>query len=175
MSYDSNDQSTPVTNPQTDLNPQFSSDGASPTGWSEARNLLEQASIYWLVTVRPEGKPHVTPLFAVWLDGALYFCTGPTERKARNLADNPHCVIITGCNVLEGRDVVVEGDAVIVADQAVLNAVAAQYASKYKWHYDVRDGAFYGEGGRAEVYRVTPSTGYAFGKGDTFSQTRYRF
>jgi hypothetical protein len=175
MSKNNTDHRARTAEPLTDLHPQFSSDGASPLPWPEARNLLEQASIYWLVTVRPEGRPHVTPLFAVWLADAIYFCTGPTERKARNLADSPHCVIITGCNVLDGHDLTVEGDALRVTDDAGLKAVAAQYASKYNWRYEIRDGAFYGEGGRAEVYRVAPTTAFSFGKGDTFSQTRYRF
>ena len=45
--------------------------------------------MYWLSTVRPDGRPHVTPLMSVWLEGALYFCTGPDERKAKNLVRNP--------------------------------------------------------------------------------------
>jgi uncharacterized pyridoxamine 5'-phosphate oxidase family protein len=175
MAKNNGNQRAQAGGPRTDLHPQFSSDGASPTPWPEARNLLEQASIYWLATVRPEGRPHVTPLFAVWLTDAIYFCTGPTERKAHNLVDNPHCVIITGCNVIEGHDLIIEGDAQKVTDEADLNAVAARYASKYNWRYEIRDGAFYGEGGRAEVYRVAPTTAFSFGKGDTFSQTRYRF
>lgn len=161
--------------PVTDLHPQFSSEGATATSWMEAQDLLEKASIYWLSTVRPDGRPHVTPLFAVWLDSAIYFSTGPEERKARNLSDNPHCVFTTGCNVVEGVDVVVEGDAVKVSDDATLRAVAGAFASKYGWHYEVREGAFYGEGGRAEVYRTAPSTAFGFGKGDVFSQTRWRF
>src|SRR5437762_867021 len=107
-------------NPVVELHPQFSSDGATPTPWAVARELLEKASIYWLVTVRPDGRPHVTPLFAVWLEGVLYFCTGPTERKAKNMLSNSHCVITTGCNVIEGLDLVVEGDAVKVDDEARL-------------------------------------------------------
>jgi general stress protein 26 len=161
--------------PVTELHSQFSSKGATPTPWSEARNLLERASIYWLVTVRPDGRPHVTPLFAVWLQDVLYFSTGPTERKAQNMLSNSHCVVTTGCNVIEGVDLVIEGDAVKVSDESMLQAVAAGYASKYDWHYEVRDGAFYGDGGRAEVYEVAPTTMFAFGKGDLFSQTRYRF
>jgi len=39
----------------------------------------------------------------------------------------------------------------------------------------VRDGAFEHEGGTALVCRVAPSTAFGFGKGDTFSQTRFRF
>ena len=125
--------------------------------------------------MRPDGRPHVTPLFAVWLDGALYFCTGQGERKAKNLVGNPHCVITTGCNVLEGFDLVVEGEAVQVRNESKLQRVAEGYASKYDWHYTIRDSAFYGEGGRAEVYEVGPTTAFGFGKGEMSSQTRWRF
>jgi len=161
--------------PVTELDEQFSSEGATPTGWKEAQELLEKASIYWLSTVHPDGRPHVTPLFAVWLEGSIYFSTGPEERKAKNLVDNLHCVVTTGCNVIEGLDVIVEGDAEKVSDDATLKAVAEVFATKYDWHYEVRKGALYGEGGRAEVYRVAPVTAFGFGKGDTFSQTRWRF
>ncbi len=161
--------------PATELHPQFSSDGATPTPWPEARILLEKASIYWLVTVRPDGRPHVTPLFALWLEDVLYFSTGPTERKAQNMVSNPHCVVTTGCNMIEGVDLVVEGDAAKVKDEKRLRVLADGFETKYNWHYEVRDGAFYGEGGRAEVYEVAPTTLFAFGKGAVFSQTRYRF
>jgi general stress protein 26 len=161
--------------PAAELDTRFSSDDATPTPWSEARERLEKAQVYWLTTVRPDGRPHVTPLISIWMDDELYFCTGPGERKARNLAANSHCVIITGCNALdEGLDLVIEGDAEKVNDETTLERVAERYASKYDWHYTVRDGAFHGEGGLALVYEVTPTTAFGFGKG-TFSQTRWRF
>jgi len=125
--------------PVAELEPQFSSDGATPTPWAVGRRNLEEAKIYWLATVRPDGRPHVTPLLAVWLDRALYFCTGPSERKAKNLAHNSHCTITTGCNVLDGLNVrvpsgtVVEGEAVRVSDEANLQRLANLYASKYDW------------------------------------------
>ena len=65
-----------------ELNSQFSSDKATPIPWAEGHERLEGAEVYWISTVRPDGRPHVTPLLSVWLDGALYFCTGPDERKA---------------------------------------------------------------------------------------------
>jgi nitroimidazol reductase NimA-like FMN-containing flavoprotein (pyridoxamine 5'-phosphate oxidase superfamily) len=167
-----------VEDPAAELEPQFSSDGATPTPWAEARECLEKAGVYWLTTVRPDGRPHVTPLVSVWLDGALYFCTGPGERKARNLIHNPHCVITTGCNALsEDLDLVVEGDAVKVSDEARLRRVADRFASKYgpPFQFTVRDGAFYGEGGPALGYEVAPATAFGFGRGDSFSQTRWRF
>jgi hypothetical protein len=161
--------------PAAELQPDFSSEGAAPTPWAEARERLEKAEVYWLTTVRPDGRPHVTPLYCVWLEGALFFCTGPGERKAKNLARSAHCILTTGCNVIEGLDLVVEGDALKVSDEARLQRVAGRFAAKYGWHYTVRDGAFYGEGGLALVYEVAPATAFGFGKGESFSQTRWRF
>jgi general stress protein 26 len=110
------------------------------------REILKKAKVYWLSSVHPDGRPHVTPIAAVWLDDALYFSTGQTERKAKNLGLNPHCVITTGCNVLEGLDLVVEGDAVRVRDETRLQRLADGYAAKYDqlFRFTVRDGAFYG-------------------------------
>lgn len=162
--------------PIAELQQQFSSDEAAPTLWAAALPRLEQAEVYWLSTVRPDGRPHVTPLIAIWLDGTLYFCTGPSERKAKNLAHNAHCVITTGCNSLsEVLDLVVEGEAAQVSDETRLQRLADLYAAKYDWPFTVRDGAFYGDGGRALVFAVTPTTAFGFGKGEPFSQTRWRF
>jgi nitroimidazol reductase NimA-like FMN-containing flavoprotein (pyridoxamine 5'-phosphate oxidase superfamily) len=159
------------------LDARYSGEGAAPTEWAQARRSLQDAAVYWLSTVRPDRHPHVTPLLSVWLDDALHFCTGPHERKARNLEINPHVVLTTGSNVLnEGLDLVVEGDAVTVRDEATLHRIADAYEAKYgpDWHFDVRDGAFHHEGGQAVVYRVAPTTVFGFGKG-RFSQTRWRF
>jgi hypothetical protein len=167
-----------ATEPVAELDARYSSEGAGPTEWGEAQQGLERAELYWLSTVRPDGRPHVTPLIAVWRDGALYFTTGPAERKAKNLASNPHVVVTTGCNRLnEGLDLVVQGDAVRVTDGATLRPVAEAYESKYgsDWHFDVRDGAsHHPDGGEAHVFEVAPVTAFGFGKGE-FSQTRWRF
>lgn len=163
--------------PTTELDARFSIDDATPTEWAEGRRRLEEAELYWLSTVRPDGRPHVTPLLSVWLEGASYFCTGPEERKAINLAHNRHCILMTGCNALdEGLDLVVEGDAVRVAEDAKLRPIASAYESKYgsDWHFDVRDGAFHHEAGHALVYEVMPSVAFGFRKGE-YSQTRWRF
>jgi hypothetical protein len=166
-----------VKEPVADLHRGFSSPDATATPWTQARTQLEQAEIFWLSTVRPDGRPHVTPLISVWVGGALYFSTGPTERKARNLESNPHCVLTTGCDTIgEGLDLVVEGDAVRLTDEPTLRRVADAYAAKYgePFVYTVRDGAFHGEGGQALVFEVRPVKAFGFGKGDTFSQTRWR-
>ena len=73
----------------------------------------------------------MTPLLGVWLDGALYFCTGSNERKAKNLGQNPQCVLTTGPNTLVGLDLVVEREAAQVSDKIELRAVADAYEAKY--------------------------------------------
>jgi len=165
--------------PTNELDARFSSDDAVPSRWSDARDRLRDASIYWLTTVRTDGRPHVTPLIAVWLDEALYFCTGPTEQKAKNLVENTSCVLTTGTNAMdEGLDVVLEGDAVRVRDRATLARLADAYERKYgsTWRFGVGDEAFLnGEHGEALVFEVTPTKVLGFGKGEPFSQTRWRF
>jgi hypothetical protein len=59
---------------------------ATPASWAEARGRLADADLNWLATVRPDGLPHLVPILAVWVDGALHFVASPTFRKARNLA-----------------------------------------------------------------------------------------
>ena len=163
---------------KTSLDQRYSAPDAAPTDWSHAEQHLRQAELYWISTVRPDGRPHVTPLIAVWSDGALYFCTGAEERKALNLSENPHCVLTTGNDDLtDGLDLVVEGDAVAVRDDRRLRKLAGEWADKYgeDWHFDVRDGAFqHSDGGAALVFEVRPATVFGFAK-DPYAQTRYRF
>jgi len=164
--------------PRTELDARYGSDGAQPTSWSEACRELSTAEIYWATTIRRDGRPHVTPLIAVWVDDALYFTTGPEEQKARNLHADSRCIITTGCNAFDtGLDLVVEGDAVNERDDTTLQRIADAFESKYgsDWHFDVEDGGFRHEPGVAEVYEVEPSVAYAFGRGEQFSHTRFCF
>jgi len=171
------DHATAVVQPVTELDARYSDPGATPVPWSEALEEVREAEIYWLSTVRPDGRPHVTPLIAVWLDGAIHFCTGPAEQKARNLAANPHCTLTTGCHIYaEGLDVMIDGDAVRVLDDVALQSVADEFEAAYgpDWHFEVRDGAFHHDGGSAHVFRVEPVTAHSYRRGE-FSQTRHRF
>lgn len=163
--------------PVTNIDPRFSDPNAIATEWAETRRVLETAELFWISTVRADGRPHVTPLVAVWLDGAIHFSTGAAEQKFMNLRGNPHVILITGCNNWDrGLDVVVEGDAVQLTDDDILKRLAAVWATKWdgRWQFQVRDGAFQAEDGTALVFSVTPTKILAFAKG-TFSHTRHQF
>lgn len=98
--------------------------------WSHVEQRLTEAKHYWLCTVRPNGRPHAVPKWAVYLNGKLYFDGSPETRHARNIAENPHLVV----HLESGEDVViVEG----VAKESgkptpeLAAQIARAYAQKY--------------------------------------------
>jgi nitroimidazol reductase NimA-like FMN-containing flavoprotein (pyridoxamine 5'-phosphate oxidase superfamily) len=102
--------------------------GLLPWKWAEDR--LKKSHNYWIATTRPDGRPHVMVVWALWLDRALYFSTGSQSRKAQNLAANPKCVM---CTDRAEQAVIVEGVAERVRDQAKLRQVLALYERKYDY------------------------------------------
>jgi general stress protein 26 len=167
------------------LDQRFSDPGTQATPWETTREVLESAQMFWLTTVRADGRPHVTPLVAVWQDDALHFCTGPEEQKALNLAANPNVALTTGSDQWDqGLDVIVEGRAERVTDRPTLERLAAAWATKWtgQWRFHPTDAGFAHDAGGpphedetkavAYVYEVKPSKVLAFGKGG-FTQTRY--
>ncbi|HET6869973.1 MAG TPA: pyridoxamine 5'-phosphate oxidase family protein [Solirubrobacteraceae bacterium] len=163
--------------PSTELDTRFSEPGAQPTSWPDTLEAIRQAEIFWISTVRADGRPHVTPLVAVWLDDALHFSTGAGEQKALNLSSNPRVALVTGANDWQsGLDVVVEGEAVRVTDPEQLKRLAAAWAQKWdgRWRYSVSGDRFRHEVGSALVFAVRPAKVLAFAKG-SFSHARHRF
>jgi hypothetical protein len=142
------------------------------TPWAAARRALEVAKLYWLSTVRRDGRPHVVPVWGVWLDDTLIFSTSPASLKARNLANNPRCAVsVPG----EALDLAIEGE-LSTCDDAVLQRAAALYSQKYDFPVAARDGGFYnrdGHGGPAFVVR--PLKAFGFGDPSAFSATRWVF
>jgi|tagenome__1003787_1003787.scaffolds.fasta_scaffold20502559_2 hypothetical protein len=161
----------------TTIDRRFSAPEAEPTPWVAVLQALEGAELYWLSTVRADGRPHVTPLIGLWHEGAMHFCTGLDEQKARNLEREPRVALTTGTNAwASGLDVVVEGTVVRVSETADLQAVADAYEAKYGsvWRFEVGDGVLTGQGAAgAGVFRVVASKVLAFAK-DPHAQTTYR-
>lgn len=175
-----------MNNPVPQLDSRFSEPNAQATPWETTHQALEAAQLFWITTVRSDGRPHVTPLVAVWTDETLYFSTGPTEQKWLNLTSNPHVVLTTGCDHWDhGLDVMVEGQARRVTDRATLERLAAAWATKWdgQWQYQVTDTGFAhgstpaqetgsSDPGEDHVFAVKPTKIITFTRGG-FSQTRY--
>jgi hypothetical protein len=140
-------------------------DGMLPWSWAEER--LIRSHDYWCATTWPDGRPHVMPVWAVWLDDALWFSSAPTSRKARNLAHDPRCVLTTD-DALE--PVVLEGVAAPVTELSVVETFTAAANAKYETDYAVD---FYVKNA---LFRVEPAWAFALSEErfDT-SPTRWRF
>ena len=163
--------------PTPKFDPRFSNPAAGATPWPDVAAALERAELYWLTTVRADGRPHVTPLIGVVHDGAVHFCTGLREQKFRNLEHSPQVAVTTGVNTwAKGLDVVVEGAAVRLSDRGDLQRLADAYEAKYGsvWHFDVGDGVFGSGEDAAAVFRIEPAKVIAFAK-EPHGQTAYRF
>ncbi len=103
-------------------------DGLLP--WSFASQQLAAARNYWVSTTRPDGRPHATPVWGVWLNETLYFGAEAGSVKVRNLAANPALLV----HLESGDDVVIlEGEAewLAAADPTLWARVADDYAAKY--------------------------------------------
>lgn len=118
--------------------------------WSWATERLAKAHTYWVATTRSDGAPHVMPVWGVWLDDAFCFSTGSQSRKARNLAENPRCVI--SCEVDEAQ-IIVEGVAEVMIGSELNRRFAKAYGPKYEWDM---------EGLNEPVYAVRASVVFGF-------------
>ncbi|KQR16261.1 pyridoxamine 5'-phosphate oxidase family protein [Cellulomonas sp. Leaf334] len=173
------------TGPTGVIDPRYGDATATAPPWGEIERRLAAAQLYWIVSVRADGRPHAVPLVGVWHDGSFAFCTGPHEQKTRNLDADPHVAVTTGSTGAGGWDsgveLVVEGSAVRVTEPDALQTLADAWLAKYgdDWAFDVHGDRFVERsesGGGSEgawVYRVVPAKVLAFGGGH--GQTAYRF
>ena len=158
------------------------SEATEPVSWQQVRDALTAAELYWLTTVRRDGRPHITPLVGAWIDDMFVFCTGPEEQKAQNLNHSASVAVTTGVNTWnDGLDVIVEGNAERDCGRETLTTLADVIREKYHgdWDFTPADDGFghtdeSGDSHIAYVYRVRPAKVLAFAK-SPHGQTRFRF
>jgi pyridoxine/pyridoxamine 5'-phosphate oxidase len=161
--------------------------GHDPIPWSRALRQLEATEksdtadapqTWWLSTVGPDGQAHTTGVGAWWAGDRFYFTSGARTRKSRNLAANPKCAIAVALGDL---DLVVEGTAAKVSDEATLERVAER-AREGGWPASVKDGALTAQYSAPsagpppwDVYVMTPHTAYGVATAEPHGATRWRF
>jgi PPOX class probable F420-dependent enzyme len=105
-------------------------DGVLP--WSFVVERMEKARNYWVSTTRPDGRPHATPVWGVWVEGRLIFGGGPDTRRAQNIAQNPQVSVH-----LESGDevVIIEGTATEIHDKTEMDKADDVYEVKYNMRH----------------------------------------
>ena len=143
---------------------------AETTPWSLALERLanpEPERTSWLATVRPDGGPHLMPIIAFWIEGAFHFVVGEGTRKGRNLAADDRCVIAIGSTKLPSMDVVAEGRAEPLTDEAAVRRIA-EVLSGNGWPLEVNGGQVHGPHAPTagpppySIYRMIPSKIFGF-------------
>jgi PPOX class probable F420-dependent enzyme len=98
--------------------------------WDWAEERLVAARNYWIATTRADGRPHVAPVWGIWLDGALLFGTNPESVKGRNIARDPRVV----AHLESGDEVVIlEGAITMLDDRERLDELERAYSAKYEF------------------------------------------
>lgn len=143
--------------------------GSGLIPWVEAQRRLTVSHDYWCATVRPDGRPHVMPVWGVWLEEQVWFSSSRRSRKARDLEADPRCTLTTDDAL---NPVVVDGVAVRVTDPGAIAAFLDAMNGKYDADLTIE---FLDPEVNAS-YAVHPSTMIALTHGDfPGSPTRWRF
>lgn len=86
--------------------------------------------IAWLATTRPDGQPHVVPVWFIWDGTEIVIVSQPGTQKVKNLARNPN-VSIALDDTKQGHDVVIlEGEATLTSGPPTSPRMQA-YLDKY--------------------------------------------
>ncbi len=153
---------------------------SQPLPWSAATAKLATGGWFWLATVRPDGAPHVMPVFAAWSDPVVYVASKESARKSRNLDADERCVLTTDTGDLH---LVVEGRARRVRDEAGLARASTAFEAIYSWPTEVTGelldaeyGAPTSGGPPYAVFAISPTKAFAFPTdGESATPTRWRF
>lgn len=121
--------------------------------WSWVDAQMAKSRNYWIASTRPDGRPHVAPVWGLWIDGTLYFGSDSQSRKARNLAANPNVVVH-----LESADdtVIIEGTIEsFKPDMPLAIRIAEAYGEKYPSFKPEPDT-------NTPIFRLNPKTVFAW-------------
>lgn len=127
----------------------------NPARWRAIEARLGRETEIWLATVRHDGRPHLVPLWFVWLDEKIYICTGSDTQKFVNLRGNQNVALSLPdpMNV-----VIIEGEA-HVANRQLIDPLADYFFNKYEWDFRYDDSADW------HLIEVTPFKILAWGDG----------
>jgi len=93
-----------------------------------SQRLNDEANI-WLATTRPDGRPHLVPIWFVWLDNEIYILTMLSSVKARNLFHNPHASIA----LESGNQPVIAECTARQVDAPYATELVGAFKRKYDW------------------------------------------
>jgi PPOX class probable F420-dependent enzyme len=96
---------------------------------------LRSEPIIWLSSTRPDGRPHLVPVWFLWDGATILIFSQPNTQKIRNLRQQP--AVMLALDAKEGSDVVlIEGQAILLDEPTAQVAPGAHYE---KYAQDLKD------------------------------------
>ena len=84
----------------------------------EMEEFLSECHVANLATLKREGSPHLAPLWYEYRDGRVYFITGESYVKVRNILRDPRVAVSVATDQEPYKYVVMEGNAEVTSEDA---------------------------------------------------------
>lgn len=127
----------------------------NPARWRAITARLSREETIWIATVRYDGRPHLVPIWYVWLEDKIYISTGADTQKFSNLHHNQNVAL----SLPDTASVIlIEGEA-HVADRTTVDVVAEYFYHKYEWDFRYDDSTNW------RLIEITPRKILAWGDG----------
>lgn len=108
-----------------------------PARWRAIEARLGREMTIWIATVRDDGRPHLTPVWFVWLDKRVFIAIGADSVKFANLRLNQTVSLALPDTE---RVIILEGEA-HSAERGVSEKLAEYFFNKYEWDFRYDDTA----------------------------------
>jgi uncharacterized pyridoxamine 5'-phosphate oxidase family protein len=127
----------------------------NPARWRAMEARLGRELEIWMATVRYDGRPHLAPLWFVWLEEKIYICTGSGTQKFVNMRTNQNVAL---CLTDPLNVLIIEGEA-HVASRELIDKLAEYFFNKYEWDFR------YDDSEKWQLVEITPFKILAWGDG----------
>ena len=134
----------------------------NPERWRAIEARLGRESAIWLATVRSDGRPHLVPVWFIWLDGRIFIATGSYSQKFVNLYHNQAVSLALPDTSFA---ILIEGEAHVAPHQTV-DTLANYFYDKYEWDFR------YDDSDEFRLLEITPHKILVWGDGYEHEGTR---
>jgi len=108
----------------------------------EIADFLDEVHIAHLVTVRPDGRPHVAPVWFLEEDGRAFVITGENAVKVRNIRRDPAVALSVATDQRPLKYVVLNGEAQVKSSDVgkMVERICVRYDGPESWSQGIPSG-----------------------------------
>ena len=127
----------------------------NPARWRAMEAKLGREPTIWIATTRYDGRPHLVPVWFIWLDNKIYISTGSDTQKFINITRNEYIAL----SLPDSNDVLIMEGTARMADWQNIDTLADYFYHKYEWDFRYDDSTDW------RLIEITPYKILAWGDG----------